>query len=166
MMRHGVTVRGLLAVVGVLAVLGFLVATVITRGGTLLQAPPWPADLLLLAMAVLVLWVARPVRKHLRSGRRTAVDGLRAARTVVLSQAAALTGAAAAGWYAGHTVQLLTDLSLVANQRKVLPFGIALLASVLLTAAGMVAQAWCRIDEDDDDPRFDDPRADGPSSPR
>ncbi|MBR7743338.1 DUF3180 domain-containing protein [Phycicoccus sp. BSK3Z-2] len=156
MMRHGVTVRGLLVVVGVLLVLGFLVATVITRGGSLLPVPPWPADLLLVVMGGLVLWVARPVRRHLASGRRTAVDGLRAARTVVLAQASALTGAAAAGWYLGHLLQLLTDLDLVANRDRLLPFGAAVLASALLAVAGMVAQSWCRIDEDEDDPRFDE----------
>ena len=156
MMRHGVRVPGLLTVVGVVALLGFLVASVITRDGTLLQTPPWPADLLLLVMAALVLWIARPVRRHLRSRARTVVEGLRAARTVVLAQAAALTGAAATGWYLGHVLQLLTDLSLEANQRRIVPFGVALLASVLLAVAGMVAQSWCRIDEDEDDPRFDD----------
>lgn len=135
--------------------LGFLVALLVTRDGTLLQRPPWVAGLLLVVMGGLVLWLARPVRHHLRSGRRTSVDALRAARTVVLAQAGALTGAAAAGWYLGQLLVLLTDLSLVANRERLLPFGLMTVASLLLAGAGLLAQAWCRIDESDDD-RLDD----------
>ncbi|MGG5259983.1 DUF3180 family protein [Phycicoccus avicenniae] len=157
MNRNGVRVPVLLGAALVTTVLGFLVAMVVTRDGTLLQRPPWVAMLLLVVMGGLVVWIARPVRAHLRSGRRTSVDALRAARTVVLAQAAALTGAAATGWYLGQLLVLLTDLSLVANRERLLSFALALLASVLLSVAGMVAQAWCRIDEDDEErPGIDD----------
>ncbi len=157
MSRNGVRVQALLLVAAATTVLGFGVAVLITRDGTLLQRPPWVAGILLVVMAGLVVWLARPVRAHLRSGLRTSVDALRAARTVVLAQAAALTGAAAAGWYLGQVVHLLTDLSLVANQQRLVPFGLVFLASLVLVVAGMVAQAWCRIDTDDDEhPRDDD----------
>ncbi|QKE83671.1 DUF3180 domain-containing protein [Arthrobacter sp. NEB 688] len=153
MTHHGIRAQALLLVALVTAVLGWLVAFVVTRDGTLLQRPPWAAGVLLVVMGGLVLWLARPVRRHLRSGRRTSVEGLRAARTVVLAQAAALTGAAASGWYLGQLASLLGDLSLVANRDRLLVFGLMLLASVLLAVAGMVAQAWCRIDRDDDEDR-------------
>lgn len=151
MNRNGIRVPTLLVTALVTTVVGFLVAMVVTRDGTLLQRPPWVAGLLLVVMGGLVLWLARPVRAHLRSGRRTSIDALRAARTVVLAQAGALTGAAATGWYLGQLLVLLTDLSLVANRERLLSFGVMLLASVLLAGAGLVAQAWCRIDEDDDE---------------
>lgn len=151
MNRNGIRTTTLTVVAVVTTVVGFLVATVVTRDGTLLQRPPWVAGLLLVVMGGLVLWLARPVRHHLRSGRRTSVDALRAARTVVLAQAGALTGAAAAGWYLGQLLVLLTDLSLVANRERLLPFGLLTVASLLLAGAGMLAQAWCRIDESDDD---------------
>ena len=77
----------------------------------------------------------RAARRHGRSGAvvgaagaslprgpaTTSLDPLRAARTVVLAQAAALTGSAAAGWYAGQLVVVSTDLSLVANRSRILP---------------------------------------------
>ncbi len=151
MSRNGIGTRTLTLVAVVTTVLGFVVAMVVTRDGTLLQRPPWVAGLLLVVMGGLVLWLARPVRHHLRSGRRTSVDALRAARTVVLAQAGALTGAAAAGWYLGQLIALLTDLSLVANRERLLPFGLMTVASLLLAGAGLLAQAWCRIDESDDD---------------
>ena len=105
-------------------------------------------------MGGLVLWLARPVRRYLQGRATTSLDPLRAARTVVLAQAAALTGSAAAGWYAGQLVVVLTDLSLDANRGRLLPLGALVVAGVALAAAGLVAQRWCRIDppaEDDDD---------------
>ncbi len=152
MSRDGIRVQTLVLVAAVLTVLGYGASLVITRDGALLQRPQWAAGVLLLVMGGLVLWIARPVRRHLRSGARTSLDALRAARTVVLSQAAALTGAAAAGWYLGAVIVLLGDLSLVANRERLVPFGLMLLASVVLAVCGMVAQAWCRIDRDDEPP--------------
>ena len=156
MSRNGVRVQTLVVVLAVTALLGYGVSLVVTRGGSLLQPPPWPAAVLLLVIGGLVVWLARPVRQHLRSGRRTSVDGLRAARTVVLAQAAALTGAAAAGWYLGQLAALLGGLELVANQERLLPFGLSLLASVVMAVCGMVAQAWCRIDPEDEPPADED----------
>ena len=152
MSRDGIRRRTLLVVALATTVLGYVAGLVITRDGTLLQRPPWGAGVLLVVMGGLVLWLARPVRRHLRSGNRTSLDALRAARTVTLAQAAALTGAAATGWYLGQVVVLLGDLSLVANQERLVPFGIMTLAAVVLAVCGMVAQAWCRIDRDDDEP--------------
>ncbi|MBM6405561.1 DUF3180 domain-containing protein [Phycicoccus sp. CSK15P-2] len=156
MNRHGITGRMLLVVGLAALVVGYLVAVVVIRDGSLLQRPPWGAGVLLVVMGGLVLGLARPVRKHLHSGARTSLDALRAARTVVLSQAAALTGAAAAGWYLGQLGGLLGDLSLVANQERLLPFGLLLLASVVLMVCGMVAQSWCRIDRDDEPTETED----------
>lgn len=151
MSHNGVRIQLLVIVAVVTAALGWLVSVVVTRDGTLLQRPPWAAGVLLVVMGGLVLWLARPVRRHLRSGHRTSVEALRAARTVVLAQAAALTGAAAAGWYLGQVVSLLGDLSLVANRDRLVPFGLMFLASLWLVVGGMVAQAWCRIEHDDED---------------
>ncbi|MBD3783876.1 MAG: DUF3180 family protein, partial [Micrococcales bacterium] len=83
MSHNGVRIQLLVIVAVVTAALGWLVSVVVTRDGTLLQRPPWAAGVLLVVMGGLVLWLARPVRRHLRSGHRTSVEALRAARTVV-----------------------------------------------------------------------------------
>ena len=98
----------------------------LTRSGDLVPRPPVLAGVLLVVMAGLVLWLARPVRRYLQGRATTSLDPLRAARTVVLAQAAALTGSAAAGWYAGQLVVVLTDLSLVANRSRILPLALLL----------------------------------------
>ena len=77
--------------------------------------PSLLSGVLLVVMGGLVLWLARPVRRYLQGRATTSLDPLRAARTVVLAQAAALTGSAAAGWYLGQLVVVLTDLSLDAE---------------------------------------------------
>lgn len=153
MSRSGIRIQTLGLTAAVTTVLAYGAGLLMTRGGSLLQRPPWAAGVLLVVMGVLVLWLARPVRRHLASGARTSLDALRAARTVVLSQAAALTGAAAAGWYLGQIGVLVGDLELDANRERLLPFGLMLVASLVLAGCGMVAQSWCRIDDGEDEPR-------------
>ena len=154
MRRKEIRVQTLLLVAAVTGIIGFAMFAVITRSGALVPRPSLLSGVLLVVMGGLVLWLARPVRRYLQGRATTSLDPLRAARTVVLAQAAALTGSAAAGWYLGQLVVVLTDLSLDANQGRLLPLGALVVAGVALAAAGLVAQRWCRIappDEDDDE---------------
>ncbi|WP_392543226.1 DUF3180 domain-containing protein [Oryzobacter telluris] len=136
----------------------FVVFSLLTRSGSLVPRPPVLAGILIVVMGALVLWIARPVRRYLQ-GRATApLDALRAARVVVLAQAAALTGSLAAGWYLGQLAVVATDLSLVANQMRLLPLLALALTGVALAAAGLVAQRWCRVDPPEDDERGENGR--------
>ena len=156
MRRKEIRVSTLVLVAAVTGIAGFAVFAMITRNGSLVPRPSLLSGVLLVAMGGLVLWLARPVRRYLQGRATTTLDPLRAARTVVLAQAAALTGSAAAGWYAGQAVVVLTDLTLAANQSRLLPLGALVVAGVALAAAGLVAQRWCRVDppdEDDDETR-------------
>ena len=108
------------------------------------------AGILLVVMGGLVLWMARPVRRYLQGQATGPLDPLRAARIVVLAQAAALTGSLATGWYLGQLV-VVTDLSLVANQMRLLPLLALAATGLALAAAGLVAQRWCRVDPRDED---------------
>ena len=153
-MRHKEIRVQVLALVGAgVGIVSFGLFVVVVRTGELVPRPPLLAAVLLTVMAGLVLRLARPVRQYLRGKATGSLDPLRAARTVVLAQAAALTGAAAAGWYAGQLAVVLTELSLVANRARILPLALLVLAGVVLAGAGIVAQRWCRIDprEDRDD---------------
>ena len=139
-----------------------LVATVISgaiwlfvvRSGQLVASPSWLAGMLLLVMAALVLWFARPVRQHLRGSASSATteQALRAARAVVLAQASALTGAAVTGWYLGQLLVVLSDLELIANHERAWWLGLQVLVALLLVAAGLVAQSWCRVPPPPEDP--------------
>ena len=151
MRRKEVRVQTLVLVAAVTGIVGFAVFAAITRSGSLVPRPSLLSGVLLVVMGGLVLWLARPVRRYLQGRATTTLDPLRAARTVVLAQAAALTGAAAAGWYAGQIVVVLTNLSLEANRSRLLPLGALVVAGVALAAAGLVAQRWCRIDPPDEE---------------
>ena len=150
-----IRVQTLALVAAVTGVAGFVVFTLITRDGTLVPRASLLAGVLLVLMGGLVLSLARPVRRYLAGRATTTLDPLRAARTVVLAQAAALTGSAAAGWYAGQLAVVLSDLSLVANRSRILPLVALVVAALALAVAGMVAQRWCRVDprDEDDDTR-------------
>ncbi len=158
-MRDGVRAP-ILTLVGVLTTAGsYLIGLGITADGSLLPRPPWFAGVLLVVMAGLVLWAARPVRRYLQGRATVPLDPIVAARTVVLAQAAALTGAAAAGWFLGQLAVVVGDLSLIANQSRILPFAVLFLAALALAVAGMVAQHWCRIEPPDerDSPSREEP---------
>jgi hypothetical protein len=151
MRHHEIRVQTLVLVAAAAGLVSFGVFVLITRSGELVPRPPLLAGVLLVVMAGLVLWLARPVRRYLQGRATTPLDPLQAARTVVLAQAAALTGSAATGWYAGQLAVVLSDLSLVANRSRILPLSLLLVAGVVLATAGLVAQRWCRVDPRDED---------------
>ena len=151
-MRHQeIRVQTLLLVAAAAGIVSFVVFVLLTRDGSLVPRPPTLAGVLLVLMGGLVLWLARPVRRYLQGRATTPLDPLRAARTVVLAQAAALTGSAAAGWYTGQLAVVASDLSLVANRSRIVPLLLLALAGVALAAAGLVAQHWCRVEPRDED---------------
>jgi peptidoglycan/LPS O-acetylase OafA/YrhL len=142
----GVRVRQLALVAGVVALAGVVVLRLL--GGPV-PNPGWAGVVLLLFMAVGVLFAALPV-KRLRE-RRVSPPGsaLRAARSLVLAQAAALTGAGLLGWYAAQALVLLPDLDVESQRSRLwLLIGHAV-AAVVLVASGLVAQRICRIDPPD-----------------
>lgn len=148
---HGVRVR-VAALVGLgVGLASWLLWHLVTGGGTLVPRPSWLAAILLAGMAAFVVGFAWPVRAYLSGSSTRRLDPLRAARVVVLAQAATLTGAAAAGWYAGQLAVVASDLSLVANEDRLWRLAILVGAGVVLCVAGLVAQHWCRVDPPSDD---------------
>jgi hypothetical protein len=120
------------------------------NAGHLLGPASWVSAVLIVAMAVLVVAAGLPVRRFLRGEARKTLSPIRAARTLVLAQAAALTGSAVLGWYAAQVAHALADVDL-AGYRSLLWRLLALsAASMVLTAAGMLTQRMCRVDPPSD----------------
>ena len=120
------------------------------NAGHLLGPASWVSSVLIVAMAILVIGAGLPVRRFLRGEARKTLSPIRAARTLVLAQAAALTGSAVLGWYAAQVAHALADVDLP-GYRALLWRLLALTASSLVLAgAGMLTQRMCRVDPPSD----------------
>ena len=90
--------------------------------------------------------------KQVRDGAaERSLSPLRAARTLVLGQAGALTGAVLAGWYVANVLTLLPDSDVDSQQGRIWILAAHVVAAVLLAAAGMLVQRWCRVHPPDED---------------
>ena len=148
-MTSGLRVRWLLALAVVAAGVGWGVLTLVERGGVVGRIA-WPVPVTLVLLAGLVVWAGWAVRQYTK-GRRPSLTGLRAARTLVLAQSAALTGAALGGWYVAHVLLVVGDLDVAALRSKALSAGLAALAAAALAVAGVVVETWCKVRGGEDD---------------
>ncbi|MGW5240765.1 DUF3180 domain-containing protein [Monashia sp. NPDC004114] len=136
-----------------MTIVAWLVLRSVSSGGTSLPDPGWVAIAVMafLAAGLLVAgWQVRKVRDGVGDG---SVTPLRAARTLVLAQAAALTGAVLVGWYVANTLVLLPDADVESQRSRIWPFVAHAVVAALLAVAGMVVQRWCRVrprDEEDE----------------
>ncbi len=144
---HGIRLR-LLGGVALLSVaLSWIALKLWTNGGHLLPAVTWAALPVLLAIAAGLYAAGRPVRRLVAGRATTPVSPLYAARVLALAQAAALAGAAAVGWYVGQVLLLLPDADIDSQQHRMVTLGGLALGAVVLSAAGMLVQRMCRVDD-------------------
>lgn len=135
-------------------VLAWLVMRWVEGNSRSVPDPGWigAAAMLFLGGGILVAgWQVRKFRDGVSGATMTP---LRAARTLVLGQAAALTGAALTGWYSALLLVLLPDADIESQRSRMWPFVLHALVAVALAVAGLLVQRWCRIhprDEGDED---------------
>lgn len=138
---------GLVLVSGLLSWL--LLDTLERRGADPLPVP-WTAPAGLLMLAGLVLVAAREVRRYVQGRRRQPLSPLAAARIAVLCAASSYVGALLTGWYFAQAVLIVPVLVGVRRERFALA-AVATVAAILLAAAGMLGQRWCRRPPDFDE---------------
>jgi hypothetical protein len=153
---RGVSVR-LVLFVG-LAATGFayLGLRVWDLQNSLLLQTSWISLIVLVFMACGVFFAGLPVRRFLRGQAKKSLNPMRAMRTLVLAQAAALTGALVSGWYLAQVLVLLPDFDIESRRALVLRFAALSAGGALLAVAGLLTQRMCRVDKSGEGDDMDD----------
>lgn len=138
------SVIGLVAVFLAVSFVGWPVLRALEANGVYLPAVPWLVDVAIVALAAIVFWLGWTVRAY-QKGDRPSLDGLRAARTLVLAKAAALTGALLGGWYFAQVLLVLPDLAIEARRDKALAALIAFVCAAVLSVVGLVVERFCQL---------------------
>lgn len=142
---HHLTWGSVLAVFGTSGVVTWLGATLSQRSGIAPLQVPFTVVVVCVLVGAVTLWLAWAVRQYL-AGKRPQLDPLRAARTVVLAQASAYTGAMLAGAFVGYGIAIAANWDHVPRRELAIDAGIAALGALVLLACGWIAERWCRID--------------------
>jgi hypothetical protein len=136
-----------LGVVGV--VVGFLTELAAAAMGVAVFIPPLTLPITLVAVAIIIVAFAVPIRRSVRGRSSRRIDPFQATRIVVLAKACGLSGALLTGAGIGILAYLLS--------RDVIPGGTAILQTALGTAgalvllvAGLVAESFCSLPPEDD----------------
>jgi signal transduction histidine kinase len=152
---RGVSLRLVLVVAVLTTAVAWIGLRLWFDSGHALPGASWGGAVLIVFMAVGVYFAGLPIRRFLRGEATRPLSPLRAMRTLVLAQAAALTGALVAGWYAAQALVLLPDADVDSVRSAMLRSLAVCLSGVLMIAAGLLVQAMCRIDDQDHDPDRD-----------
>ncbi|MGN6752172.1 MAG: DUF3180 domain-containing protein [Intrasporangium sp.] len=159
--REGLRVTTLVIVALVALIVGWVGTKWWVSSGHFVPDPGW-VGLVVMAFLGAGVLIAGSQVKQVRDGRGlTSMSPMRAARTLVLGQAAALTGAALTGWYGSNALLLMPDIDVESQLARLWPLLAHMALAILLAVAGMVAQSMCRIkppkrkddNEDDDEDR-------------
>lgn len=144
------SVRTLLLALVAVAVAGWLLLRGFESRGVYLPAVPWVVDATILVLAGIVFRLGWAVRAY-QKGSRPSLDGLRAARTLVLAKAASLAGALLGGWYVAQVLVVLPDLGIEPRRDHAVAAGVAALCSLVLTVIGLVVEKFCELPPPGDD---------------
>ncbi|MEO8908250.1 MAG: DUF3180 domain-containing protein [Microbacteriaceae bacterium] len=131
-------------------VIGFLweLGTVAAGGSVLV--PPLSLPLTLIAIAIIVVAFAIPIRRAVQGRSQTRLDPFRAARVVVLAKACSLAGALLTGGGIGMLSYQLTR-SVVPNAGSIWLAVAATVGAVVLLVGGLIAEHLCALPPSDDE---------------
>lgn len=134
------------------AVAGFLLDLGIASAGRPVLIPPLTVPLTLIVVAALVIGFAVPIHRATTGALKRRIDPFRAMRVVVLAKASSHVGALLLGASGGILVYLLSR-AVIPSLGSVWQDVAAIVGSIVLLVAGLVAEHLCTIPpSDDDDP--------------
>ena len=138
----------LLALIGGIG--GGLLETALAASGSPIVLPPLTLGLALLAIGIMVVVLALPIRRLTRGKASHPIDSYYSTRVLVLAKASALGGSFIAGFGAGVLVFLLSR-SVVPGVGSVGQAVATLIGAAGLLVGGLIAEKMCTIPPDDDD---------------
>lgn len=147
---RGVSIRLVLLLGLVVTGFGYLGLRLWTGQGRGVPEPSWGALIVLVFMACGVFFAGLPIRRFLRGQAKKSLNPMRAMRTLVLAQAAALTGALVTGWYLAQALVLLPDFDIDSRRTLVVRLAALSVGGAVMVVAGLLAQAMCRVDKGDE----------------
>jgi O-antigen ligase len=137
-----------LAIVG--GIVGWLLEVALVALGQPLAVPPITLALALLAIGIIVMFMARPVRRAARDRVNHTVDPFYATRVLVLAKASSITGSLVGGACLAIVVYLLTR-SVLGGVGSIFTASGATIGAIVLVIGGLVAEYMCSIPPEDDD---------------
>jgi hypothetical protein len=145
-------VRALVGLFVVASVISWAVLHLMESRGSILTPLPWKAPVLIAAVAAVVLAAALSLRSRLRGSPGTRPPHpIGVARMAVLGKASAHAGPVLAGLYGGYALVLLPDFDIAGRRDRALVAVMAVVASLLLTGAGLLLERVCRVRPPQDD---------------
>lgn len=143
------SIASLALTVLVTAAIMVLVLVALANRRQYLPAIPWLEWVTVLLLAAGTMRMGWAVRAYL-NGKRPDLTALRAARTLALAKAAALTGAILLGRYLATALAAAGDWAIPAQRERVIAALIAAVCALALTIAGLIAERWCQLPPPDD----------------
>lgn len=129
---------------------GYAVGLVIHRVweslGWALPGVPWFAIAGMILLSIILLVAGWPIRRWVSGDRSHDIDHVRAARVLVVAQAAAVVGSLLLGWYLSAATYLLSVGS--RTESGLLMFVPAACAAVM-AAVGLLVEWFCKLPPDD-----------------
>lgn len=147
----GIRVTTLLLAAAAMMVIAWLLLRWLSSGGSAVPDPGWIGGVAMLFLGAALLVGGWQVRKVRDGHPNPVITPLRAARTLVLGQAGALTGSVLVGWYVANVLVLLPDADVDSQLARIWAFAVHAVIALLLAVAGMVVQSWCRLRPRDDE---------------
>ena len=148
MKRTNITTLVLLALIGGIG--GGFLETLLAAAGRPIVLPPLTLGLALLAIGIMVVVLALPIRRLTRGKASQPIDPFYSTRVLVLAKASALSGSLVTGFGAGVLIYLLSR-SVVPGVGSVVQSVATLVGAACLLAGGLVAEHMCTVPPSDDD---------------
>ncbi len=144
------------ALVGALA--GWLVVVVANAFDLLPPRVPWTAPVALVLITGLVGVLAYSTYQRIQVHKQR-MDPSRAVAFLVLGKASALAGAVVSGGYLTFALMFVTRIDADAPRERVIRAGIAVVAGVALSVAGLLLERACKVpgadNDDEETPELD-----------